>query len=205
MGRSSERHQRQILAAAYRKSVRSTRKWLYKDAPGRPRMPMPETTSRRSSGQRGARSKPLPSRAPCAQAAASAAASHLRRCGGASRLDPQGGRSAQRRAFGLESADPRPGNRSGLGVVRAPAARHAADRGRRALSRLYAAGDFRAQGSRLAGRATARLGARPGQRRRRRSRSSANCCRRRSRNFRRRIPMCASMSTSALRTGWLLS
>src|ERR1700691_5003459 len=36
----------------------------YKDAPGRTRIPMPETTSRRSSGQRGARSKPLPPRAP---------------------------------------------------------------------------------------------------------------------------------------------
>jgi DNA-binding transcriptional LysR family regulator len=36
----------------------------YKDAPGRTRMQMPETTLRRSGAQRGARPKPLPSRAP---------------------------------------------------------------------------------------------------------------------------------------------
>jgi DNA-binding transcriptional LysR family regulator len=37
---------------------------VYKDVPGPTRRPMPETTSRRSSGQRGARSRPLASRVP---------------------------------------------------------------------------------------------------------------------------------------------
>ena len=90
----------------------------------------------------------------------------------------------------------------GLGAVRTPAARRPPDRGRRGLSRLCAAGDFGTQGGRVAGRATARAGARPSRRRRGRVGRGRIAAGGDHAASRRRIRMSASMSASARPRNW---
>ena len=190
--RSSERHQQQILAAAYRKSARSTRTSLDWRNGHRRREGDAAQRNRRSS-----RRARRPAQAAGNRAASSSAAKRLRPPRLLTYVDAVARHGSIRKAADALNVASSALNRQildleadlGSALVRATAARRAADRGRRSFLAYARPGDFRAQGRRIdrssncAAWCAARSASPPW------SRSPASCCRPRSRSFSQPIPI----------------